>query len=122
MSGPQDFSSALPNDDTWCHGVARSRARHYRSICNAKVLNSIDLEIAVDNRHCIASHLGRTRLMPISDSPLANEVFQLSPLQVSRHHLAFDVWTESHRVANLARKFHGRYCGLQIIWVSKGIR
>src|SRR5258706_4251137 len=59
--------------------------------------------------------------MPISDSYLANEVFQLNPLQVARHHLAFDVWTERRRVSNLAAKFHACHCGLQIIWMGQGI-
>ena len=81
------YAGALPNDDAECHGVARCRARHNRSIRDTKIVDAIDLEIAVNDRHCIASHLGRTRLMPVGDGSLANEVFQLSPFQVAGHHL-----------------------------------
>ena len=34
-------------------------------IGDKKVVDSIDFKVVVYNRHCIASHLGKTRLVPI---------------------------------------------------------
>src|SRR5258708_37669015 len=98
----QHLSCTLADNNAGRHRVASCHARHDGTVRYAKVVDSIDLEIAVYNRHGIASHLGRTRLMVVSKGPLANEVFKLRPFQVTGHHLAFDVWTERRRVAYLS--------------------
>jgi hypothetical protein len=48
---------------------------HDRAVCDAKFLDSIDLKLAVYDRHGIAPHFRGTRLMMVSGGRIANEIF-----------------------------------------------
>src|SRR5258708_28303806 len=74
VSVPQGFSGTLADDDAGSHGVAGRHARHDRAIGDAKVFDSIDLELGVYHRHRIAPHFRGTRLMEVSSGGIANEV------------------------------------------------
>jgi hypothetical protein len=63
--------------------------RHDRAVCDAKVFDSIDLKLAVYDRHRIAPHFCGTSLMPVRSGRIANEVFQCSSSQVARHDFTF---------------------------------
>jgi hypothetical protein len=67
MIGLQYFSGALADDDAGSHGVAGRHARHDRSIGNAQVFDSTDLEVGVNHRHGGTSHFGGTCLMPVGN-------------------------------------------------------
>src|SRR6266404_1047805 len=121
MIGFQHFSGALADNDAGSHGVTRCGARHNRSIGDSKVVDSKDLEIGINHRHCIPSHLGRTRLMPIGDGSIADEVYNCGHFQVTRHHLALGERTKCGGVAYLPTKLHASYCGFQIVRVGQGI-
>src|ERR1700694_6328281 len=72
---PQGFCGTLADDDAGSHGIAGGHARHDRAVCDAKVFDSIDLKLAVYDRHRIAPHFRGTRLMMVSRGRIANEVF-----------------------------------------------
>src|SRR5215471_6097105 len=71
----QHFSGAFTDDHAGRHGVSSCHARHDGPVSNTEVIDSIDLESAIDNRHGIASHLGSTGLMRIARQGLSNKVF-----------------------------------------------
>jgi hypothetical protein len=54
-----------PINDARGHGVAGGHARHDGPIGNTKFFYSVDLEIGINHRHGITSHLGGTRLMAV---------------------------------------------------------
>jgi hypothetical protein len=66
MSGFQNLSGTLANDDAWRHRVAGCDARHNGSVSDTKIVDPMDLERAVHHRHRVVSHLGSTCLMPIA--------------------------------------------------------
>jgi hypothetical protein len=66
---------ALADDDARSHGVAGRHVRHNGAVRDAKVFNSIDLELGVYDRHRIAPLFCGTRLMVVSNCRIANEVF-----------------------------------------------
>src|SRR5260221_8870075 len=106
MIGFQYFSGALADNDTGSHRVACGHARHDGSIGNTQVFDSIDLEVAINHRHGITSHLGGTRLMPEGNDRIPDEVFEFSPFHFTRHHLALDEWAQCCGVAYLAAELH----------------
>jgi hypothetical protein len=63
VSRPQHLCGTFTDDDTRRHCVTGCHARHNRPIRNAKVVDSIDFEVPVYNRHCIATHLGGAPLV-----------------------------------------------------------
>src|SRR5260370_42158255 len=52
--GLEDLSRSFSDNDVWRHCVSGRHARHVRTICDAKVFDSIDLKLAVYDRHRIA--------------------------------------------------------------------
>jgi hypothetical protein len=117
----EDFCGTLADDDAGRHGIAGGHARHNRAVCNAKVFDPIDFKLTVYDRHRIAPHFRGTRLMVVSGRRIANEVFYWSSPKIARHDFAFCEWSKRGRIANLATKFHVRYCGLQVIRVGQRI-
>ena len=57
MIGFQYYSGALADDNTRSHGITGGYARHDGSSRNTQVFNSIDLEIGINYRDGITSHL-----------------------------------------------------------------
>src|SRR5258707_2784719 len=57
----------------------------------------------------------------VSGGRIATEVFQCSSSQFARHDFAFCEGSKRSRIANLATKFHARYCGLQVVRVGQRI-
>jgi hypothetical protein len=119
---PQDLSRTFADDDARGHGVASCHARHDRAIGNAKVVNSINLEIVVDNRHRIATHLGGAGLVMIGNGSIADEVLERGPFQLARHHLALGKWPQCGGVAYFAAEFYTDDCGSEIVGMRKEIR
>jgi hypothetical protein len=80
MSDLQNLSGTLANDDARRHGVAGCDARHNGAVSDAKIIDPVDLEGAVDHRHRVVSHLGRTCLVPIAACCVADEVLECGTL------------------------------------------
>ena len=59
MGGAQDLSSTFTYDDAGSHRVARNHAWHDGPICDAEVLDAIDLKLGIYNGHGVAPHLCR---------------------------------------------------------------
>src|SRR5262249_34285798 len=118
----QYLCGALPDHEARCHGISRRHARHDGPIGDPKVVDSVDLKVGIDDRHGIATHFCSTRLMVVSHSRIADEVFQCSSLQIARHDFAFSVRSKWSRITNLATQFNTSYRGLQIIRVRQRIR
>lgn len=55
MLRSQYFSGALANDDAASLDFAGDYARHYRSVCDAKTVDSLNSEPAIYHCHGIAS-------------------------------------------------------------------
>ena len=51
----QDLSCALADDNAGCHCVASRHAGHDGTVCDAKVVDSIDPEIAINDCHGVAA-------------------------------------------------------------------
>src|SRR6201993_1264356 len=81
----------------------------------------MDLQLTVYDRHRIAPHFRGTRLMVVGGGLIAKEVFQCNSPQVARHDFAFGEGSKRSRIANLATKFHVRYCGLHVVRVGQRI-
>jgi hypothetical protein len=90
MSGFQNLSGTLANDDAWRHRVAGCDARHNGSVSDTKIVDPMDLERAVHHRHLVVSHLGSTCLMPIAACGVTDEVLECSAFEIAGHHLALD--------------------------------
>src|ERR1700756_1571622 len=101
VGSPQHLSSTLANDHTGSHCVAGCHARHDRAVSNTKVVDSIDFEMTIYDRHGVSAHLGGTGLMPIGHGGIPDEVVEVGALQITRHDFAFGEWLECHRVADL---------------------
>src|ERR1700694_4384032 len=86
--GLEDVCGAFADDDAGGHGVAGGYPGHDRPVGDAKVFESIDVELAVHHRHGVLAHLGGTRLVPEGQDGLPNEAFELSTFQIARHDLA----------------------------------
>ena len=78
MVGLQYLCCTLTDDDTGGHGVTRHHARHDRAIRDAKVVDSVDLEVGVHDRQGIAPHFCGARLMVVSIGFVADEWFERS--------------------------------------------
>src|SRR5262249_33801701 len=109
------------DDDAGSHGIAGDHAWHDGTVCDAKVLDSIDLKFRIYHGHGIAPHFCGTCLMMVSSSRIADEVFQCSSLQGAWHDFAFCVGSKWGRIANLATKFNTGYRGLHVVRVRQGI-
>src|ERR1700744_1057890 len=87
--GLEDLSCAFADDDAGGHGVAGGDAGHDRSVGDTKLFYPKDFQAAVDDRHGVLAHLGGAALVPVGRGGIANEVFELSTLEVARHGFAF---------------------------------
>jgi hypothetical protein len=76
MSHLQYLSSTFADDDARGHRVAGCHTGHDRSVCDAKTIDSIDLQLAVYDRHFISSHLGSRGLMSIADGCITDKRFK----------------------------------------------
>jgi hypothetical protein len=121
MFGLQYLTCTLTDDDAGRHGVTRHHARHDRAIRDAKVVDSVDLEVGVHDRRGIATHFCGACLMVVSTGCVADELFKRRAFQVARHDLAFCVRSKRSRIANFAAKLDTSYCSLHIIWVRQQI-
>src|SRR5258708_172433 len=83
MSDSYDLRSALADDDARSHSIAGSHSRHDRPISNAKIVNSIDLEVVVYYRHRIVAHLGGARLVVVGSGRVADEIVKCGAFQVT---------------------------------------
>src|SRR4029077_16313871 len=90
MSCFENLSGTLANYDTWRHRVAGCDAQHNGTVSDTKIIGPMDLERAVHHRHCIVSHLGSTRLMPIAACSVTDEVLERSAVEIAWHHLPLD--------------------------------
>src|SRR5262249_2843436 len=122
VCSPEHLSSTLANDHAGSHRVASCHAWHDRAVSNAKIVDSIDFEMTIYDRHGVSAHLGGTGLMPIGHGGISDEVVEVGALQITRHDFAFDEWLECHRVADLAAELHAGPRGLQIVRVRQEIR
>jgi hypothetical protein len=64
------------------HCVASRQARHDGAVSNTKVVDSIDFELTIYDRHGISSHLGSARLVVISCGCITDEVIELRTFQL----------------------------------------
>src|SRR3981189_373129 len=55
-----------------------------------RIIDPVNLERAVHHRHRVVSHLGRTRLMPITACCVTYKVLQCSAFEIAGHHLPLD--------------------------------
>ena len=69
VGGAQNLAGPFANDDARSHGVTRGHARHDGPICDAEVLDSIDLKLGIYNGHGVAPHLCGAGLLVIRSSP-----------------------------------------------------
>src|SRR6266446_1122782 len=115
----QDLSCALADDNAGCHCVARRHAGHDGTVCDAKVVDSIDPEIAIDDCHGVAAHLGGTGLMPVRGDALADKVLEFCALHISWHHLALGEAVKGGGVTDLPTEFDARDRSLQIVRVTQ---
>ncbi len=47
---------AFADDDARSHRVSRSDARHNGAVCDPQIIDSIDSQVRIDNRHRVAAH------------------------------------------------------------------
>ena len=83
MFGLQHLSCTLTDDDTGRHGVTSRHARHDRAIRDAKVADSVDLEVGVLDRQGIATDFCSAGLMVVGTGCVANELFKRGLFQVA---------------------------------------
>src|SRR5262249_17833359 len=102
--------------------IAGCHAWHDRSIRDAKVVDAVDFEVAIDHTHAVPPHLGCGCLMPKAKRCVADVVFQFWTFQAVGNDLSPDKRTKIVGVAYLAAKFYTRKGGLPIIWVTEIIR
>src|SRR5262249_33773984 len=115
--GPENLSSALANDDTGRHDVAGGHAWHDGAVSHTKVVDDVDFQSTVNDRHGVSAHLGGTGLMRVAHDGIADEVFELCPFHVPAHHLALGERPKRDGVANLAAQCHAGYRSFQIVWL-----
>src|SRR5262249_24146169 len=70
-----DLCCTLSDDHTGSHGITGGHAWHDRSIRDAKVVDAVDLEVAIDHTHVVPPHLGGGCLMPEAKRRVADVVF-----------------------------------------------
>ena len=116
-----DLSSALAYDDAWRHGIAGCHAWHDRTVRYAKIVDSIDLEIAIYDRHRIATHLGGASLVIVGSGCVADEIFKCCAFQVTWHHLALDETTKGSGIADFAAKLDTGYGSLHVVRMREAI-
>src|SRR5262249_44171209 len=102
---PYVLSFTLPDDNTWCHRVTGYYTGHNRPSGDAKVVDAVDLEIAINHGHRVAPHPGRRSLMPKADRCIADVLFQRCPFQFARQDLLLQKWTQQIEIAYCSTEF-----------------
>jgi len=80
--------------------------RHNGPIGNAKVVDAVNLEIAIDYGHHVTPHLGGRSLMPKARRCIADVVFQHCPFQFTRQDFPLQEWVQHVEAAKLSTKFY----------------
>src|SRR5262249_44025895 len=106
MLVPYALCCTLTDDNTWCHRVTGCYTWHDRCISNAKVVDPVDLEVAINYRHRVPSHLGARCLMPKAERSIADVLFQSCLFQFAGQGLPLKEWTQRVEIAYLPTKFH----------------
>src|SRR5215471_16248530 len=74
---PQESCRLLTDHHAGRHRVAGRYTRQDGSIGDTETIHTVDLQFAIDHRHCVAAHLRTARLMPEGAQPVAKEPLQL---------------------------------------------
>src|SRR5215813_9637806 len=119
---PYELCCTLSDNHAGRHRVAGCHARHDGSIRDAKVLEAMHPEMAIDHRHRVAPHFCGGCLMPKAKRCVADVVFQLWTFQAAGNDLSADKRTKSVGVTYLPTKFYACESCLSIIWVTEIIR
>src|ERR1700753_644948 len=106
MSGPmkfvglfQDFRGALADDSAWSHGVARGNSGQNRAVRDAKPVDTVNLELRIDDRHRIASHLRGASLVPEGADRFTDELIEFESLDRPWNDLTFHKGSHCARIA-----------------------
>src|SRR5262249_54674385 len=86
---------------------------------DAKVVDAVDFQVAVNDGHRVTPHPGGGCLMPKAKRCVADVAFQFWTFQVAGNDLLPDNRTKSAGIAYLATKFYTREDGLPILWVTE---
>src|SRR5499425_774667 len=100
-----DLCCTLSDDHTGSHGISGCHAWHDRSVRDAKVVDAVDFEVAIDHTHGVPPHLGGGCLMPKAKRCVADVVFQFWTFELVGNDLSPDKRAKSAGVAYLATKF-----------------
>ena len=106
MTRLQGLCRTFTNNYARGHCVAGRYARQDRAICNTKVLDSVHLELAVNDGHLVSAHLGSTGLMLVACRSIPDKVFEFETLQVAWHDFALDERTKRSRITDFAAELH----------------
>ena len=90
MSGFQNLSGTLANYDARRHRVSGCDAWHDGTVSDTKIIDPMNLERSIYDRHRVVSHLGSTCLMPIGACCVTDEVLERRAFEIAWHHLPLD--------------------------------
>src|SRR5262245_15753334 len=85
----EESRSLLADHNAGRHRIACRDARQNRRIRNAEPIDAIDLQFPVNYRHCVATHLRCTRLVPEGAKAVAEKALQFGAVERARRDLAF---------------------------------
>jgi len=100
------LSSSLSDDNAWSHGVASCNARHDGAIRDTKAVDSIDFEVAVYDRHGIASHLCGAGLMPIGTGRASHEILKIRFFETTWYHFTLGKGSQRSGACKLATELY----------------
>src|SRR5260370_21342020 len=100
----EELGRSLTNDYAGGHCISSGHTRHDRAVSNAQIVDAVNLEPAVNDRHFIAAHLCRAVLMQVSRHRISHEALKRAPLEVARHHLTLDEGAHRSGITDLATK------------------
>jgi hypothetical protein len=106
MGSLQNLSSTFANNYARRHCVPRRHMRQDGGVRNTETFYPVHLELAIHDRHGVASHLRRGALVPERHETIANEALQSRLIEVSWGNLALYVGPKSRGVPNLAGSFY----------------
>src|SRR5262249_40834452 len=95
----------LSDDYAGCHRVTGCYTWHNRSVCDAEVVDAVNLEVAMNYGHRVTSHLGGRGLMPKAHRCIADVLFQRCPFQFTRQDFPLQKWTQQIEIAYCSTKF-----------------
>ena len=79
------LGGALADDNAGRHRVSRRDPWHDRSVGDAKMVDAVDPEAAVDDGPRVSSHLGRAGVVPEAHCGITQVPVQVVPLEIARH-------------------------------------